>query len=66
MEGVRRTQKREPGVVFCSFCDKSQHEVEKVIAGPSVFICNECVYLCLELVEEEQETSEQLTFGDFR
>src|SRR3989344_2953566 len=40
----------------CSFCGKSQHEVKKLIAGPSVFICNECVDLCSDIVEEEEKT----------
>lgn len=40
-------------VLFCSFCNKSQHEVEKLIAGPSVYICNECVELCNEIIREE-------------
>jgi ATP-dependent Clp protease ATP-binding subunit ClpX len=38
---------------YCSFCKKSQHEVEKVIAGPDVFICDECIRLCNEILEEE-------------
>ncbi len=41
--------------MYCSFCGKSQHEVIKLIAGPTVFICNECVDLCNELIAEEQE-----------
>lgn len=40
----------------CSFCGKSQHEVKKLIAGPSVFICNECVDLCSDIVEDEEKT----------
>ena len=40
----------------CSFCGKSQHEVKKLIAGPAVFICNECVDLCADIVEEEERT----------
>lgn len=42
----------------CSFCGKSQHEVKKLIAGPSVFICNECVDLCNEILAEEFGTAE--------
>lgn len=41
-------------VLFCSFCGKSQHEVKKLIAGPSVFICDECVDLCNDIMREEQ------------
>ena len=46
-------------LLYCSFCGKSQHEVRKLIAGPSVFICDECVELCNDIIREEvQETSE--------
>ena len=44
--------------LYCSFCGKSQHEVQKMIAGPSVFICNECVGLCNDIVYEEFQESE--------
>ena len=37
--------------LYCSFCGKSQHEVRKLIAGPTVFICDECVALCTDIVE---------------
>ncbi|MFZ4379098.1 MAG: ATP-dependent Clp protease ATP-binding subunit ClpX [Polynucleobacter sp.] len=40
-------------VLFCSFCGKSQHEVKKLIAGPSVFICDECIDLCTDIIQEE-------------
>ena len=40
----------------CSFCGKSQHEVRKLIAGPTVFICNECVELCLDIIGEENKS----------
>ncbi len=47
-------------LLYCSFCGKSQHEVRKLIAGPSVFICDECVDLCNEIISEEiQEDSEE-------
>jgi hypothetical protein len=39
--------------LFCSFCGKSQSEVIKMIAGPHVYICNECIMLCVEILEEE-------------
>jgi ATP-dependent Clp protease ATP-binding subunit ClpX len=42
--------------VYCSFCGKSQHEVRKLIAGPTVFICDECVELCLDIVGEENKS----------
>jgi ATP-dependent Clp protease ATP-binding subunit ClpX len=43
--------------LYCSFCGKSQHEVKKLIAGPTVFICDECIELCLDIIKEENKTS---------
>ena len=43
--------------LYCSFCGKSQHEVRKLIAGPTVFICDECVELCMDIISEEHKTS---------
>ena len=43
--------------LYCSFCGKSQHEVRKLIAGPNVFICNECVELCADIIKEEDRKS---------
>lgn len=40
------------GTIYCSFCGKSQHEVRKIIAGPTVFICNECVDLCVGICDD--------------
>ena len=40
-------------LLYCSFCGKSQHEVKKLIAGPSVFVCDECVDLCNDIIREE-------------
>jgi len=52
-------------LLYCSFCGKSQHEVRKLIAGPSVFICDECVELCNDIIREEIEekhtTTEEIT-----
>ena len=42
-------------LLYCSFCGKSQHEVRKLIAGPSVFICDECVELCNDIIREEDQ-----------
>ena len=42
-------------LLYCSFCGKSQHEVRKLIAGPSVFVCDECVELCNDIIREELE-----------
>ncbi|MGA0862179.1 MAG: ATP-dependent Clp protease ATP-binding subunit ClpX [Pelagibacteraceae bacterium] len=44
-------------MLYCSFCGKSQHEVRKLIAGPTVFICDECVELCMDIIKEENKTS---------
>ena len=43
--------------LYCSFCGKSQHEVRKLIAGPTVFICDECVELCMEIIREEHKNN---------
>ena len=44
--------------LYCSFCGKSQHEVKKLIAGPSVFICDECIDLCNEIIRDELPVGE--------
>ena len=52
-------------LLYCSFCGKSQHEVRKLIAGPSVFVCDECVELCNDIIREEvQEQSASVTGSD--
>src|SRR5688572_13707956 len=43
-------------LLYCSFCGKSQHEVKKLIAGPSVFICDECIDLCNDIIRDETTT----------
>ena len=43
--------------LYCSFCGKSQHEVRKLIAGPTVFICDECVELCMDIIREENKSA---------
>ena len=43
--------------LYCSFCGKSQHEVRKLIAGPTVFICDECVELCMDIIREETKST---------
>ena len=45
--------------LYCSFCGKSQHEVKKLIAGPTVFICDECVELCMDIIKEEAKNFEE-------
>jgi len=47
------TEKSNKNILYCSFCGKSQHEVRKLIAGPTVFICDECVELCMDIIKEE-------------
>ncbi|MEN9848704.1 MAG: ATP-dependent Clp protease ATP-binding subunit ClpX [Pseudomonadota bacterium] len=47
-------------LLYCSFCGKSQHEVRKLIAGPSVFICDECVELCNDIIREEMQEHQQV------
>lgn len=42
-------------MLYCSFCGKSQNEVKKLIAGPSVFICDECIVLCMDVIREESD-----------
>jgi len=54
--------KEDGKLLYCSFCGKSQHEVRKLIAGPSVFICDECVDLCNDIITEEMQ--EQLDTGE--
>ena len=47
-------------LLHCNFCGKSQHEVRKLIAGPSVYVCDECVELCNDIIREElQESGEK-------
>jgi len=54
------TRDRDDGkLLYCSFCGKSQHEVRKLIAGPSVFVCDECVDLCNDIIREELEGQEE-------
>ncbi len=49
--------KDSKNTLYCSFCGKSQHEVRKLIAGPTVFICDECVELCMDIIREETKTN---------
>ena len=49
--------KNNKNILYCSFCGKSQHEVKKLIAGPTVFICDECVELCMDIIKEETKSS---------
>ena len=47
----------DKNTLYCSFCGKSQHEVRKLIAGPTVFICDECVELCMDIIREENKNT---------
>ena len=49
--------------LYCSFCGKSQHEVKKLIAGPSVFICDECIDLCNDIIRDELPAETSLREG---
>jgi ATP-dependent Clp protease ATP-binding subunit ClpX len=53
---MKKTDKPEKNDLYCSFCGKSQNEVKKLIAGPTVFICDECVELCMDIIKEENKT----------
>ena len=59
-EGTRMSRKKSDGEgLKCSFCNKSQRDVRKLIAGPTVYICDECVDICLDIIAEERESEEQ-------
>jgi ATP-dependent Clp protease ATP-binding subunit ClpX len=61
-EDSRSSSKHDDGkLLYCSFCGKSQHEVRKLIAGPSVFVCDECVELCNDIIREELEERAERT-----
>ncbi len=55
MSGNSHSKSDDGKLLYCSFCGKSQHEVRKLIAGPSVFICDECVELCNDIIREEMQ-----------
>jgi ATP-dependent Clp protease ATP-binding subunit ClpX len=59
----KTTDADSKNTLYCSFCGKSQHEVRKLIAGPNVFICNECVELCTDIIREEDKTQLVKTGG---
>ncbi len=65
-QGVKRLFKfnDEKGQLKCSFCGKTQDQVRKLVAGPGVYICDECIELCTEIVEEELGTEEEVEFKD--
>ena len=54
---MTKSSSESKNTLYCSFCGKSQHEVRKLIAGPTVFICDECVELCMDIIREEHKTT---------
>jgi ATP-dependent Clp protease ATP-binding subunit ClpX len=54
---TRQNNGESKNTLYCSFCGKSQHEVRKLIAGPTVFICDECIELCTDIIQEESKVS---------
>ena len=54
---MNKSSSDSKNTLYCSFCGKSQHEVRKLIAGPTVFICDECVELCMDIIREEHKTT---------
>ena len=48
------SMQRNPNTIYCSFCDKSEHEISWMVAGPTVFICDECIDLCHQIIEEKR------------
>jgi len=54
-DDIKTKDQESSKLLYCSFCGKSQHEVRKLIAGPSVFICDECVELCNDIIREEMQ-----------
>ena len=59
MSDKDNTENNDDKLLYCSFCGKNQNEVRKLIAGPSVYICNECIDLCNDIIKEEiSETTE--------
>src|SRR6188508_2971666 len=64
MAGKGNMEKRDNQSLTCSFCGKSQKEVKKLIAGPTVYICDECIGLCNDIIAEEIEKEEQTYGGD--
>ena len=51
------TEKTNKNILYCSFCGKSQQAVRKLIAAPTVFICDECVELCMDIIKEENKSA---------
>ncbi|NLC65520.1 MAG: ATP-dependent Clp protease ATP-binding subunit ClpX, partial [Clostridium sp.] len=58
------TKFEEKNKLKCSFCGKNQNEVKRLIAGPGVYICDECIELCYDIVTEELDIKEEIDFED--
>ena len=58
----RDDERRDKSLITCSFCRKTQDQVDKLIAGPNVYICNECVDLCCSIIESEPSTGRHSDF----
>ena len=59
-------RKQREEILRCSFCNKSQNEVRELIAGPTVFICNECVAVCMEIIAATEEEKKKMQTNDQR
>ena len=55
---MAKNEEKNTGTIKCSFCGKPQDEVNRIIAGPGVYICNECIELCQEIIDEDFSTVE--------
>ena len=65
MSDKDNTENNEDKLLYCSFCGKNQNEVRKLIAGPSVYICNECIDLCNDIIKEEISESSEVEEENF-
>ena len=63
LKNMTKDKSNNKNTLYCSFCGKSQHEVKKLIAGPTVFICDECVELCMDIIKEENKSNNQKLDG---
>ena len=65
MSDKDNTENNDDKLLYCSFCGKNQNEVRKLIAGPSVYICNECIDLCNDIIKEEISESSEVEEENF-
>ena len=64
MSDKDNTENNDDKLLYCSFCGKNQNEVRKLIAGPSVYICNECIDLCNDIIKEEISESTEVIYEE--